>query len=238
MCVSSNSKRTGPRTGPGSCRGPARRAIDAHSQAVNVAPMMTLESRKGTRRDSTSEPLTSIRWSIPQVSRLSHAVGLALAVTALGSAQVRVARSAPQEPPAEPAGSMKPYVEAIPGTDVKFEMIPIPGGTFLMGSPPGEAKRGEDEGPQHPVRIAALWMGKHEVTWEEDDQFAFALDLKKKQREHVDLSRQPESEKKSDAVTRPTPPYADETFTFGRNGQPVICITHHAAMEYCRWLSA
>ena len=39
-------------------------------------------------------------------------------------------------------------------------------------------------------------------------------------------------------MTRPTPPYADETFGFGRNGQPAICITHHAAMEYCRWLSA
>ena len=30
----------------------------------------------------------------------------------------------------------------------------------------------------------------------------------------------------------------DETFGFGRDGQPAICITHHAAMEYCRWLSA
>ncbi len=81
-------------------------------------------------------------------------------------------------------------------------------------------------------------MGKYEVTWEEYDQFAFSLDLKKKTRENVDLTKQPETEKKADAVTRPTPPYADETFGFGRNGQPVICITHHAAMEYCRWLSA
>src|SRR5207245_10095376 len=70
------------------------------------------------------------------------------------------------------------------------------------------------------------------------DQFAVALDLKKKQRENLDLAKQPETEKKADAVTRPTPPYADETFGFGRNGQPVICITHHAAMDYCRWLSA
>ena len=38
-------------------------------------------------------------------------------------------------------------------------------------------------------------------------------------------------------MTRPTPPYADSTFGFGRSGQPAICITHHAAMEYCRWLS-
>ena len=28
------------------------------------------------------------------------------------------------------------------------------------------------------------------------------------------------------------------TFGFGRKGQPAICMTHHAAMEYCRWLSA
>ena len=28
------------------------------------------------------------------------------------------------------------------------------------------------------------------------------------------------------------------TFGLGRKGQPAICITHHSAMEYCRWLSA
>src|SRR5262249_285402 len=142
--------------------------------------------------------------------------------------------------------SMKAYVETVPGTDVKFELIPIAGGTFEMGSPPDEANRAKDEeplvqiapGPQHTVQIAPFWMGKYEVPWEEYDQFAFCLDLKKKQRGNVDLAKQAETDKKADAVTRPTPPYADETFGFGRNGQPVICITHHAAMEYCRWLSA
>ena len=56
---------------------------------------------------------------------------------------------------------MKPYVEAIPGTDVKFEMLPIPGGTFDMGSPPTAEKAKDDDplirsrqGPQHPVQIA------------------------------------------------------------------------------------
>jgi formylglycine-generating enzyme required for sulfatase activity len=43
--------------------------------------------------------------------------------------------------------------------------------------------------------------------------------------------------KDPDPITRPPPPYADETFGLGREGQPVLCITHHAAMEYCRWLS-
>jgi formylglycine-generating enzyme required for sulfatase activity len=172
------------------------------------------------------------------VSRFSHAFGLAVTVFVLVIGTGGVARSAPQETPAQTAESMKPYVETIPGADVKFEMIPILGGSFVMGSPASEEKRGEDEGPQHPVQIAPFWMGKYEVTWEEYDQFAFALDLKKKTRENVDRATQPDSEKKSDAVTRPTPPYADETFGFGRNGQPAICMTHHAAMEYCRWLSA
>jgi formylglycine-generating enzyme required for sulfatase activity len=146
--------------------------------------------------------------------------------------------AAQQAPPASLPSGMTAYVEPIPGTDLKFEMIPIPGGSFTMGSPPGEAKRSEDEGPQVKVELAPFWMGKHEVTWDEYDEFAFQMDLKRKKREGIDPNKQPETEKAGDAVTRPTPPYADETFGMGRRGQPVICITHHSAMEYCRWLSA
>jgi formylglycine-generating enzyme required for sulfatase activity len=140
-------------------------------------------------------------------------------------------------PPAS-ASDFKPYTESIPGTDLKFDLLPIPAGKFVMGSPESEAKREKSEGPQFEVEIAPFWMGKYEVTWDEYDQFAFSMDLKKKKREAVDLAKQAATEKASDAVTRPTPPYADETFGFGRKGQPVICITHHSAMEYCRWLSA
>ncbi len=132
---------------------------------------------------------------------------------------------------------MKPYTETIPGTNVKFEMVPIPGGTFLMGSPPGEAGRNEDEGPQHLVTVQPFWMGKTEVTWDEYDVFAFSQDIESKEARGVDFSKEPESEKVADAMTRPTPPYEDETFGYGRHGQPVINITHHAAMEYTFWLS-
>ncbi len=171
------------------------------------------------------------------MSRIPHAIGLAFVLGVVLASRVPTAQAAPQQP-AESESSMKPYVETIPGTDVKFEMLPIRGGTFEMGSPPSEAKRGDEEGPVHPVKIAPFWMEKYEVTWEEFDQFAFSLDLKKKARENVDVTKQPDNEKKADAVTRPTPPYADETFGYGRDGQPAICMTHHAAMEYCRWLSA
>src|SRR5262245_20839611 len=108
----------------------------------------------------------------------------------------------------------KGYKETIPDKEVTFEMVPIPGGTYVMGSPESEKGRGADEGPQHPVQVKPFWMGKCEVTWEEYDCYW-----------------------KGDATTEPTPPYADETFGYGREGRPVICITWHAAMEYCRWLS-
>ncbi|WP_250847005.1 formylglycine-generating enzyme family protein [Aquisphaera insulae] len=172
------------------------------------------------------------------MSRPLHNRGRVVAAAlSLSLALAHLSTAVAQEPaPATPDAS-KAYTESIPGTDLKFEMVPIPGGEFVMGSPADEEKRGEDEGPQHPVKIAPFWMGAREVTWDEYDQFAFQLDIKKKKRDNVDLTAQPETEKKADAVTRPTPPYADETFGFGRKGQPVICITHHAAMEYCRWLS-
>ena len=68
---------------------------------------------------------------------------------------------------------MKPYTETIPGTEIHFDLAPIPGGTFNMGSPPGEAGRSEDEGPAHRVTVHPFWMGKTEVTWDEYDVFAF-----------------------------------------------------------------
>ena len=165
------------------------------------------------------------------IARPALALALALALAAAGAARAQ------DQPTATATAAATPYVETIPGTEIKFDMVPIPGGTFEMGSPDSEPERGDDEGPRHPVKIAPFWMGMREVTWEEYDQFAFAFDLRKKTRDKVDVANQPESEKAADALTRPTPPFADETFGFGRRGRPAICITHHAALEYCRWLS-
>ncbi|NES40052.1 formylglycine-generating enzyme family protein [Moorena sp. SIO2C4] len=45
-----------------------------------------------------------------------------------------------------------------------LEMLPIPAGSFLMGSPDNESGREVDEGPQHQVNVPAFWMGKFPVT--------------------------------------------------------------------------
>lgn len=56
------------------------------------------------------------------------------------------------------------------GGAVKLECVLIPAGEFMMGSPQSEARRFDDEGPQHLVRFAQpFYMGKYEVTqaqWE------------------------------------------------------------------------
>ncbi|MEQ9070742.1 MAG: SUMF1/EgtB/PvdO family nonheme iron enzyme, partial [Gimesia chilikensis] len=75
---------------------------------------------------------------------------------------------------------MKPYTQKITNTDVSFDMVPIPGGEYVMGSPADEKNREEDEGPQVKVKIEPFWMGKHEVTWNEYDIWSFNLDIQRR----------------------------------------------------------
>ena len=63
--------------------------------------------------------------------------------------------------PASPApGGEAPFTNSI-----GMHMVPIPPGTFLMGSPLGEEKRREAEGPEHQVTLSrGFYMSAHEVT--------------------------------------------------------------------------
>ena len=167
----------------------------------------------------------------PLHRRLARGAALA-ALLALNPAALRA------QEPAGAAAAMKPYVEAIPNSTVTFQMLPIPGGTYEMGSPKDEPKRSADEGPQHPVTINPFWMGRTEITWEEYDQYAFSERLAKQAPPEGAAPQDAATKARADAVTKPTPPYADMTFGYGHKNQPAICMTHHAAMEYCRWLSA
>ncbi|GCL40902.1 bifunctional serine/threonine-protein kinase/formylglycine-generating enzyme family protein [Dolichospermum planctonicum] len=59
--------------------------------------------------------------------------------------------------------SAKYFTEDL-GNGVTLEMVEIPGGTFIMGSPENEAGRYSDEGPQHQVTVPAFFMAKYELT--------------------------------------------------------------------------
>ncbi len=130
---------------------------------------------------------------------------------------------------------MQPYKQVVPGTDVSYEMVPIPGGQFVMGSPASEAGRNADEGPQHNVAIQPFWMGKYEITWPEYELFMFPEEEKKIRVRH---NYNGALDKTADAVTRPTTPYVEMSFGMGKDGYPAISMTQHAANTYCKWLSA
>ena len=50
---------------------------------------------------------------------------------------------------------------------IELELMEIPGGSFLMGSPEDERERSNTESPQHRVSISPFRMGKYPVTQEQ-----------------------------------------------------------------------
>jgi formylglycine-generating enzyme required for sulfatase activity len=95
--------------------------------------------------------------------------------------------------------------------DLGLEMIAIPGGEFVMGSPEEEPERWRDEGPAHRVTVPPFFMGRYAVTqaqwrvvagWEPVEQ---------------DLDRDPSNYKGDD--------------------RPVENVTWQDAIEFCKRLS-
>lgn len=71
------------------------------------------------------------------------------------------------------------------GNDITLDMISIPDGTFIMGSPKGEGYKSEK--PQHKVTIQPFFMGKYPVTQAQWKAIASRKDLKVK----IDLNENP-----------------------------------------------
>lgn len=119
--------------------------------------------------------------------------------------------------------SFSEYEQTIPGTAIKFKMVPIKGGRFLMGSPENEKGRGTDEGPQRTLIVSSFWMGMYEVTHDEFDLFF--------KDPYTSQNNQ------ADAITRPSPQYVDLSWDMGREGGfPVNSMQQRTALMYCRWL--
>jgi len=116
-----------------------------------------------------------------------------------------------------------PYDQALIGSHLSFKMVPIKGGTFLIGSANNEKGRNIDEGPQKKINIAPFWMSAYEVTRDELDVF---------------LKDETTSQNVSvDAVTRPSPQYVDLSWGMGKEGgYPANSMSQYAAIMYCKWL--
>jgi formylglycine-generating enzyme required for sulfatase activity len=122
------------------------------------------------------------------------------------------------------------FTEKVPGTNISFDMVAVPGGTFQLGSPKDEPLRDEDEGPVANVKVSNFWMGKVEVSWDEYLAFFKATSSQgRKEGATVD--------EEVDGITGPTPPWGAPDQGWGRGSRPAITMSWHAANTYCRWLS-
>jgi formylglycine-generating enzyme required for sulfatase activity len=57
-----------------------------------------------------------------------------------------------------------PGATAEAAAPISLTLIEIPAGSFLMGSPPEEPERSDDEGPQHEVKLASFFMSHTPIT--------------------------------------------------------------------------
>ena len=46
------------------------------------------------------------------------------------------------------------------GDALALDMVLVPAGRFMMGSPDDEAERDKDEGPQHEVTLRSFFIGR------------------------------------------------------------------------------
>jgi formylglycine-generating enzyme required for sulfatase activity len=121
------------------------------------------------------------------------------------------------------SGNFKSYEQALPDSAIKFKMVPVPGGSFFMGSNPKEKNKETDEIPQRKITISPFWMGAYEVSRDAFD--IFYKDETIGQNSDVD------------AVTRPSSQYIDFSLGMGKEGgYPVNSLSQYAALMYCRWL--
>ncbi len=105
-----------------------------------------------------------------------------------------------------------PFKQTIPGTEIEFEMMPVP---------PKDASK-------------PFWIGKYEVTWEEYREFAKLGYII-----HTTPRLRTADAHAIDAVTAPTDIY-EESFYFGNvtsSDCPAHSVTQYAAKQYTKWLS-
>lgn len=113
-----------------------------------------------------------------------------------------------QDPPPRGGAALRPG-ESFRDCPECPEMVVVPAGRFLMGSPQEEQGRTEAEGPQHEVVIKdAFAVAKYEARF---DEWELCV---------------------GNGACR-----AVEDFSWGRGARPVINVSHDDAKAYAEWLS-
>jgi formylglycine-generating enzyme required for sulfatase activity len=131
----------------------------------------------------------------------------------------------PSVPPVEHASPLKPGTR-FKDIDIGPEMIIVPAGEFMMGSPPGEGD--DDERPQHKVTIKeAFAVGIAPTTRGEFAAFVTATNHKIEGGAYEWNGQKFERD--------PSKSWRDPGFQQG-DDHPVVCVNWHDAQAYVGWL--
>lgn len=108
------------------------------------------------------------------------------------------------------------------------EMIVVPGGAYVMGSPEGERRRRKNEGPQRQVSIRKFAAGVYEVTRGEYRRFLNETGRSTGNR----CNTFEEGKWRRRSKRNLNSPGFSQT-----DSHPVVCVSWHDAKAYVKWLS-
>ena len=208
--------RAAPAPGPSAQR-PAAPAGGGTAPAPQPSPGVSaeeqeLEAWKSLGTDPSKAELEAFLKAFPNGKYAGLARAKIKTIEERERAQARPAVPAPSTTaPAETRPA--PAQAAGPGKDCAEcpEMVTVPAGSFVMGSPAGEEGRDDDEGPQRTVTIGrAFAVGKFEVTFAEWDACVAGGGCNG---------------------------YRPEDRGWGRGNRPVIYVNWNDAQAYVQWLS-
>lgn len=211
---------------------------DYSSQVATKAEVVPRRAPAVTQKDSTDKAAASGYKKIAGISlALFLAVGLLLLVLKFTLTNESNESYITSQVPVSVDDNVKQDVSVVlqqhqPGdtfTDCEScpEMVVIPTGSFLQGSPENETGRELNEGPQHNVTIAyPLAVGVTEVTRGQFSRFVAEADYKGSGCWIYD----------GDWQKQPTRNWLSPGFTQDEN-HPVTCVSWYDAKSYTRWLA-
>jgi len=171
-----------------------------------------------------------------QVAYRALVISLIIALAGSFPKEMKGALRVPEGFRAAPGTGPEPYTDTgwpkeVIHEKTGIEMVFIPAGEFMMGSPSSESGRDKDEGPLHKVRITnPFYMGKYEVTV---GQF----------RELVkDTGYRTEAERGGGAGVSDGDSWSIKSDANWKNPyfsqgdrNPVVCISWNDAKAFCDW---
>jgi formylglycine-generating enzyme required for sulfatase activity len=109
---------------------------------------------------SSPSPIPPQRWSRRKVL---ITFGLFTVGTVASNIFAQLFRQNPTPPSPSPRPLAPPFTENLPN-GVTLEMVGLPAGQFLMGSPDSDPDARDNEKPQHQVKVNSFAIGKYPVT--------------------------------------------------------------------------